>query len=219
MYRIIILPALILALSGCVTTPEISHQITDESHQRWQQRQQQLALIDSWEIHGRVALFVDDDVYNLGLNWTLNKNHSTLKLEAALGQGMIQLKKTNSEVTLLTSEGKSYSGRNAEQVLQHSTGWSIPVKGLESWIKGINHNNSSYLPNIDSAGRASSLSQDNWQINFLQYAEAPLAEHNHPELPRKIYMKRQNLALKIVIDQWQAQKNSAPSGIFPTFKD
>ena len=219
MTRLFFLSALILVLNGCATTPDLSAPVTDESHERWSQRQQQLSSIDHWQIRGRVALFVDDDVYNLGLNWMLNNDHSTLKLEAALGQGMIKLEKNNSHVTLLTNEGKSYSGQNAEQVLRQATGWSIPVIGLESWIKGINHNNSDYLPDIDSMGRASTLLQDDWKINYLQYNEVQLAENNNPELPRKIYMKRQNLALKIVIDQWQAQQNTSRSEIFPTFKD
>ncbi len=219
MTRLLVLPALFLVLSGCVTTPENAEPVTDESHERWYQRQQQLSTVQSWEIRGRVALFVDDKVYNLGLDWKLDKNLSTLKLEAPLGQGLIQLEKKDSEVTLLTSEGKSYSGQNAEQVLYQSTGWSIPVEGLKSWIKGINHNHSDYLPDIDSTGKAVSMLQDEWRINFLQYKKSQLANNYTPVLPRKIYMKRNNLALKIVIDQWQAQQNTSSTELFPSFKD
>ena len=219
MFRLFVLSALILVLGGCVTTPDTSEPVTDESHELWSQRQQQLSTIHNWEIRGRVALFVDDDVYNLGLDWKLGKNHSTLKLEAPLGQGLIQLDKKDSQVTLVTSEGKNCSGLNAEQVLLQSTGWSIPVEGLESWIKGINHDNSGYLPDIDSSGKALTLLQDNWRINFLQYKESLLANYNNPTLPHKIYMKRQNLALKIVIDQWQAQQNTTTTDLFPSFKN
>ncbi len=219
MSRYLLLTALILALNGCVTTPELSEQITDESHDRWAQRQQKLSSVHNWEIRGRVALFAGDDVYNLGLSWILEENHSTLKLEAALGQGMIQLEKNKTAVTLTTTKGETYFGENAEQVLLQSTGWSIPVEGLESWIKGINHNNSEYFPDIDSAGRARSLRQDDWKINYLKYEKTTADGQNNLELPQKIYMKRQNLALKIVIDQWQAQQNTSASEIFPTFKD
>ena len=219
MIRLFFLSALFLALNGCVSTAKLSTPVTDESHERWASRQQQLASVQNWHIRGRVALFVDDDVYNLGLNWKLNKNDSTLKLEAALGQGMIQIEKNSDQVTLLTSEDKSYSGQNAAQVLYQATGWSIPVEGLESWIKGINHNNSDYLPDIDSQGRALSLQQDGWKINYLQHKEFQVTELSSYELPRKIYMKRQNIALKIVIDQWQAQQNTVKSDIFPAFKD
>ena len=219
MTRLLFLSALILVLNGCVITTQLPPPVTDESHERWAMRQQQLSSLNNLQIRGRVVLFVNDDVYNLGLNWVLNEEHSTLKLEAALGQGMIQIEQTNNHVTLLTSEGKNYSGQNAEQVLHQATGWSIPVEGLEFWIKGINHNNSDYLPDIDGLGRASSLRQDKWKINYLQYKEFQIAELNTADLPRKIYMKRDNLALKIVIDQWQAQQDTTKSEIFPTFRD
>jgi len=219
MTRLLVLPALLLVLSGCVTTPENAEPVTDESHERWNQRQQQLSTIQSWEIRGRIALFVDDKVYNLGLDWKLEKDLSIIKLEAPLGQGLIQLEKKGQQITLLTSEGKSYSGQNAEQVLYQSTGWSIPVEGLKSWIKGINHNRSDYLPDIDSTGKALSLQQDEWRINFLQYKPSQLANRTTPVLPRKIYMKRNDLALKIVIDQWQAQQKTTSTELFPSFED
>ncbi|MCP4078143.1 MAG: outer membrane lipoprotein LolB [Gammaproteobacteria bacterium] len=219
MTRLPVLPALFLVLSGCVTTPENAEPVSDESHELWYQRQQQLSTVQNWEIRGRVALFVDDKVYNLGLDWRLDKDLSSLKLEAPLGQGLIQLEKKDSQVTLLTSEGKTYNGQNAEQVLYQSTGWSIPVEGLRSWIKGINHNQSDYLPDIDSTGKAVSMHQDDWRISFLQYKKSQLANNYTSVLPRKIYMKRDNLALKIVIDQWQAQQKTPSSELFPTFED
>jgi len=219
MFRLFFVSALLVLLSSCATTHPTEEPITDESHELWSQRQQQLSAIHYWKLRGRVALFVDEDVYNLGLSWELNKDHSKLKLEAALGQGVVQLEKNNTEVKLVTSEGETFSGQNSAQVLRQSTGWSIPVEGLEFWIKGINHDNSDYLPDIDSAGRATSLSQDGWQINFLEYSSTSLSEFNNPDLPHKIYMKRKNLALKIVIDQWQPQQNASSSELFPVFPE
>lgn len=217
--RLVLISALVVALSSCATAPELTAPITDESHEKWSQRQQQLSTQKHWQIHGRVALFANDDVYNLGLHWVMNESRSKLNLEAALGQGMIELEKTNTHVSLLTSDGKSYLGQNAEQVLYQATGWSIPVEGLAAWIKGINHADSDYLPDIDAAGRVSSLQQDNWTINYLEYSQVKSVDQRITDLPRKIYMKRQNLALKIVIDQWQPQQNTQASEIFPSFRD
>ncbi len=216
MIRLFLITALILVLNGCAT-PIVP--VTEQSYQRWNQRQQQLATLNNWDIHGRVALFINDDVYNLGLNWSIHENQSSMKLEAALGQGMINLEQNNAMVSLTTSTGETYYGANAEEVLRQSTGWSIPVEGLKSWIKGINHDQSEYLPEIDGTGRARSLTQDEWKINYLAYESSSPEAQTSLELPKKIYMKRQNLRLKIVIDQWQAQQNITPSVIFPDFKD
>lgn len=218
MWRLIILTVLVTLSSACVTLLDTAP-VTDESHEQWSFRQQQLASVTDWSIRGRVVLFVDDGVYNLGLSWTRNRDLSLIKLEAPLGQGMIRLEQTRSSVILTTSEGNTFIGRNAQQVLQQSTGWSIPIEGLQSWIKGINHPRSNYLPDIDSLGRAKSLLQDDWQINYLQYETVQLNQYGNPVLPRKIYMKRQDLALKIVIDQWQPLDPPSPSELFPAFPE
>ncbi|MDJ0832161.1 MAG: lipoprotein insertase outer membrane protein LolB [Gammaproteobacteria bacterium] len=214
--RLIVLSLLVALLGGCAT-PQPPPLVTDESHEQWSQRQQQLAGLDAWSIRGRVALYLDDDVYNLGLGWTRQQQDNRIKLEASLGQGLVLLEKNGHEVKLTTSEGETFYGSNAQQVLWQSTGWSIPIEGLVYWIKGINHPDSAYLPLIDHQGRATSLQQDDWQINFLEYRDARLEQFNNPALPRKMYMKREKVALKILIDQWQAEQNLNPSRLFPDF--
>ena len=206
-------------LAGCASMPVTPPPVTDDSHQQWQQRQQQLATLDQWSIRGRVALYLDDDVYHLGLGWIRNQGDNRIKLEASLGQGMLLLEKNDHQVKLTTTEGETFYGTNAQQVLWQSTGWSIPIEGLEFWIKGINHPGSAYLPLIDHNGLATSLEQDDWQIKFLEYEEVTLLKDYHPSLPSKMYMKREQLALKIQIDQWQAQQNLQPSELFPVFPE
>lgn len=208
---------ILIALSACATQRSASI-VTDASHELWQQRQQQLSTIDHWNLRGRVALYIQGDVHNLGLSWNRNQSHSTLKLEAPLSQGMVSLESTPSLATLTTSEGDIYTGKNAQQVLLQATGWSIPVEGLTSWITGINHSTTDYSPDIDASGRALSITQDNWRINYLNYAPTKLEAFKNSELPQKIYMKHDNLALKIVIDQWQNPTAPAPSDIFPVFQ-
>lgn len=209
---------MVTALSACTTiTPP--QPVTDESHERWQQLQQSLESLNEWSIRGRVALFVDDDVYNLGLGWIRKGDLTKLKLEASLGQGIIQLQKVASDVSLTTAEGENFVGTNAEQVLYRSTGLHIPVEGLQAWIKGIPHARSDHLPDINVAGQAITLFQDGWRVNYLEYETLSLQQHGITSLPRKIYMKRDNLALKIVIDQWQAKTSQTAPDLFPQFPE
>ena len=216
MLRLVFL-LLLTTLSGCVTLTD-EQPVTDQSHQRWEQRQLRLDTLDQWHLRGRVALFVNDDVYNLGLDWLRDGDASTLKLEAALGQGMVQLNSQHGKVELKTSEGEVFVGDNAEQVLYAATGWALPVEGLQSWIKGINHEQSNYIPDIDSRGRAQSIQQDGWQINYLAYQNYSLRGFGDAELPQKMYLRRGQLALKIVIDQWQSEAaETRDDALFPEF--
>ena len=208
---------MLVVLNACVSTATTL--VPDQSRELWDLRQQNLARIDHWDLRGRVALYINNEVHSVGLNWTRTPAHSTISLEAPLSQGMVKLETTAALVTLTTSEGKTYTGHDAEQVLFQSTGWSIPVEGLTTWITGINHMKSDYMPDIDASGKAISLNQDNWRINYLNYAPSQLIAYNNPELPQKIYMKHDQLALKIVIDQWQNPNTPTSSELFPRFPE
>lgn len=217
MLKKILLPCLALLLSACATLPEKA--ITDESHQLWQQHQQQLRPLLSWHIRGRVALFVNNEVYNLGMSWSRNDQHHSIKLEAALGQGVILLKKTPVHAELTTIEGETYTGTNAQQLLQQVTQLTLPVEGLQSWIKGLALENSSFVPDIDAEGRLITLQQDGWQINYFDYQRTDFSAGQQYELPHKLYLKRDNLALKIVIDQWTTQQAVESSPLFSDFPE
>jgi outer membrane lipoprotein LolB len=217
MLRNILLSLLVAIISACASLP--SKPVTEESHQLWEQRQQQLKPLVNWAIRGRVALFVDDKVYNLGMSWTRNAQHHQLNLEAALGQGVIRMKKTPGQAEMTTSDGETHYGHNAQQLLAQTTQLTLPVEGLETWIKGLGHENSPYLPDIDAEGRATTLSQDGWKINYFDYALTTLAPDLKLELPHKLYLKHENLALKIVIDQWAAAPVAETSPLFSDFPE
>ncbi len=208
---------LLLSLLGACATIPAKHPNLENGHKRWVQRQQRLKALTQWQIHGRIALFVNNDVYNLGLDWQRHGDRSSIKLEAALGQGMLRLTRNAGRAVLKTSDGKRYTGQNAEQVLRQATGWILPVEGLRAWIKGINHAGSDYQPDIDDHGLARSIRQDGWRINLFDYASINLKDFGTTELPQKLYLKRDHLALKIVIDQWQHTATPASDPQFPNF--
>lgn len=217
MTRSIALCLLGMALAGCASLPPPPAQPSEENQALFEDRITRLTPLNEWSIRGRVAVYVDEDVYNLGLSWRREGDISSLKFEASLGQGLVRLEKTPSSVELTTAEGERRQGQNAEQILYQTTGLTIPVEGLETWIKGIPHTATSYQPVIDANGRAQSLLQDGWYINYLDYEDPDPAQAQIPPLPRKLYMKHDRLALKIVIDQWQNPEIVNDSGLFPTF--
>ena len=208
--------ALGLVLAGCATVPEIA--VDDAASQAlWQQHRQQLEPFNDWSIRGRVVVFVEDEVYHLGLSWRREGDSSSLKFEASMGQGLMRLEKLNGRVVLTTAEGETYQGRNAQQVLYDSTGLTIPVEGLETWIKGLPRRDSAFEQALDTRGRSASLQQDGWFINYLDYLESDSVQSPRAPLPRRLYLKHNSLALKIVIDQWQNPAAPADAGLFPSF--
>jgi outer membrane lipoprotein LolB len=217
MQRFFLLSLLVALLSACASIAP--KPVTEQSYQRWNQRLTQLQGFNQWAMRGRVALFVNDDVYNLGMGWIRERQHHVINLEAALGQGMIQLDKKPGQAQLTTSEGETSYGNSAQQLLLQATGLTLPVEGLESWVKGIPHNNSSYVPKIDAEGRVISLSQDGWNINYFDYQPEALSPSYSVDLPHKLYLKQDHIALKIVIDQWHNEIESPASPLFSDFPE
>jgi len=214
MLRILSL-CLLLALSACATLPE-PQPVNAHSHELWRQQVSRLKPLDQWSIRGRVAVYVEEDVYNLGMSWQRRGMNSTLKLEASLGQGLIKLEKNENSVQLTTAEGESVHGHNAQQVLHETTGLLIPVEGLETWIKGIPHEQTDFRHGIDGDGNTRTLQQDGWHINYLDFTLANPQFAEQLTLPRRLYMKHGKLALKIVIDQWQNKPQQNQTDLFPT---
>jgi len=209
---------LVTALTACATIPA-PQPPNAQSQALWQQQLETLKPLSHWSIRGRVAIYVKEDVYNLGMSWQREDNNSTLKLEASLGQGLIMLTRNANRIELTTAEGESVHGNNAQQLLYDTTGLLIPVEGLQTWIKGIPHEQSDFQHAIDAEGRTQSLQQDGWKINYLKYSDSALPQIDRASLPRKLYMKHDGLALKIVIDQWQNDAQPPQSDLFPTFPD
>ena len=86
---------------------------------------------------------------------------------------------------------------------------------LKSWIKGLPLLDAEYDFDLQADGRLKSLRQDGWLINYLEYFAG---DHMSKGLPRKMYLKHTNLAIKIVIDRWQQIESETKSPvIFPDF--
>jgi outer membrane lipoprotein LolB len=99
-------------------------------------------------------------------------------------------------------------------VLEEVVGWSLPIGGLEFWIRGIPQPGADYRPRLDAGGRARSIRQDSWEISYLDYFDAQPA----PQLPRRIKLSRDELTLKLVIERWQQTEVEADtSDLFPEF--
>lgn len=211
---------LILAvlLGACGTATKLP--VTGQSHNDWAQYQLHAGRINSWDLHGRAAIFVDEDVHNIGLNWQRNEDEFVLTLEAPFGQGVFRLESSrepDSPVKLSLPDGQTVFAESAEAALERVLGWSIPVSGLESWIRGLPQRTDTFSHDLNGDGRLKSLLQDSWRVNYLEYFDFTDAEDG---LPRKLYLKHDRLALKIVIDRWQkpaTDVNAINPELFPDF--
>lgn len=206
----------VLLLSACSTASKIP--VTDQSHKDWKQYQLEAGRINSWDLRGRAAIFVDNDVHNIGINWRHSIDEFLMILEAPFGQGVFRLessRETELPVKLSLPDGQVQYAETAEAALESVVGWSIPVSGLESWIRGVPQKKAGFSHDLNGDGRLKALWQNDWRINYLDYFTF---EDPAKGLPKKMYLKHNKLALKIVIERWQRSESKATnSHLFPDF--
>jgi outer membrane lipoprotein LolB len=94
-------------------------------------------------------------------------------------------------------------------------GWRIPVTGLKSWIKGLPQPDVESNYEIDGLGRLKSLQQNGWFVNYLDYFPA---QKQVQQLPKRLYLKHNNVGIKIVIERWEKfEAQAEQESIFPNF--
>ena len=159
-----------------------------------------MGAMDSWDIHARAALTLKGEAYNIGLSWQRDADRFMLLLEAPFGQGVFRIDgAVGDSYRLRLPDGQIFSNATPEALLEDVIGWSLPISGLEYWIRGVPQPDAEFSHRIDARGRARSISQDRWTIDYLDYFDAA----PEPQLPRRIKLSRDDLTLKLVIERWQ----------------
>ncbi len=212
MNRLLLLAVALLAIAGCSQKRDPAQQ--DELQRLWLDRQQRAGAVESWNLHARAAITRRAEAYNVGIRWERDGQKSMLLLEAPFGQGVFRIDRPQGGwYRLRLPDGREFLNQTPEALLQDVIGWSLPISGLEFWIRGLPHPDSGYSHRLDVGGRARSIRQDDWKIDYLDYfADAP------PRLPRRMRLAHDELTLKLVIERWQQSEiDSSPSDLFPEF--
>lgn len=213
MIRLPLIAVALLALAACARPAGVS----DASARAvWEAQQQLLRGVDRWDLHARAALRLEGEAYQVGIRWQRGPGRFTLLLEAPFGQGVIRIDTLPfGGYELSLPDGRRFAGESPETLLEEVAGWSLPVAGLEYWIRGLPHPHSDFRHRSDGDGRARWIGQDDWSIDYLDYFDDDAANAG---LPRRIDLVHDELSLKLVIERWQAAElDPEPSDLFPDF--
>ena len=182
------------------------------AQQQWQSRQLVSQALDSWDVQARAVVKLEGEAYNLGIRWQQNFGQFIILLQAPFGQGVIRIESiSDDDYRLSLPDGRVLHNSSPEALLEQVIGWSIPISGLEYWIRGLPQPESEFSHRFDDAGRTRYLKQDGWSIDYIDHFESP-------ELPRRLKLAFDHILIKIVIERWQsAEIDEAPSELFPEF--
>jgi outer membrane lipoprotein LolB len=203
----------VLAIAGCSQFANLAEQ--QHAQALWASQQQEMAKYNDWDMHSRAVVKLEAGVYNIGIRWQRDPDSFMMLLEAPLGQGVFRIESKPGEAyRLRLPDGRVFENLTAEALLEDVIGWSLPISGLDYWIRGMPRPGSVYSHRVRADGRTRSIKQDQWVISYLDYFE----QQEDPRLPRKIKLVNDTIAIRLVVERWQpAKQGDSRSDLFPEF--
>jgi outer membrane lipoprotein LolB len=190
------LAALLLALllAGCAALPPATLQ-----------HPQAAADLDNWAFNGRVSLTRGETGWHAGLVWRERSGEYDLRVVGPLGQGAFELSGDAAGVMLVDADSRTFTTRDAEALVRHVTGWVLPVSGMHYWVRGLVAPGIEAQVERDSSGLLSRLVQSGWAISYDRYQSI-----GDLVLPGRLRMERDDIAVRLVIDEWLLNVTDTP---------
>ena len=213
MNKVVLALAATLA-AGCVTVAD--HPAQEDSSETWQLRRSELLLLNTWDIRGRVSARTVNEGWQASLRWARDKQRHEIDLWGPLGRGHVRLTFDDSGAELRDTDQSTYRADDAQQLLFKTTGWWLPLDGLNYWILGVPVPDTPNQHVLDESGRLMTLKQLGWNIRFMRYRR--FGRH---EFPGKLFIKREAgdlvqesreyerevpiLEVRLVVEKWMVE--------------
>ena len=158
---------------------------------------QQLSGIEHFFLQARIGIQANGRGSSGSTRWRHDSTGNDISILSPVGGTLAKIITSAEGVTLTTNDGKTLQAQNAESLTEQHLGWRLPLTGLPDWALGRPARALADKVEWDTIGRITSLTQNGWEIEYLEYMEAA-----GYRLPKKIQLKSDRLTLKLVIDRW-----------------
>ncbi|RLA25110.1 MAG: outer membrane lipoprotein LolB [Gammaproteobacteria bacterium] len=155
--------------------------------------QQQKLDIQKWVINGRL-LIQSDQVLTANIQWQHDNNKDKLKLFGTLGIGAMLIEINEREIVLDTGDGQKQRSEDVDGFIARQLGFVVPITALRQWILGA------YLQDVPVRQLEDGFQQLGWRITYNEYMQTSAGI-----MPRRIKITKQQMKLKLIIDQWEIQ--------------
>ncbi|HET7796357.1 MAG TPA: lipoprotein insertase outer membrane protein LolB [Nevskia sp.] len=190
--------AIAMGMSGCSSVP-VKPFNTDFSERNWGIRQANISGVQSFALKGRLAEAGIAGARG-DLDWTQSGERFDFRVSGPLGVGALAISGDPKGVEIRSKNGVIVTGE-PEAYMQEKLGWSLPLSLLRYWALGVpapmRELPKPMMVKLDDAGRALTLKQSGWQIDYLEYQPV-----NSLVLPRKLTLNNGSRSFRIVIDEW-----------------
>jgi len=152
---------------------------------------------DAFQLSGRVSVKYGAEAASGKITWQHDAAGDDLLFSTPLGQGVARIVRQGGLVSLTTSDHKVYQASDVETLTEQVLGWRLPLAGLPDWVRGRAVAGAPAQTRLDSAQRLAELRQSGWLVEYLAHK----SDNGPPALLR---LSREEVEIRLVIDQWQA---------------
>ena len=156
----------------------------------------------NFEFMARVLVEGGDKGFSGGIRWNHVSTVDNIQLLSPFRQVVAEIKSSEGTALLTASEQRIYRATNVENLIKQVLGWRLPILGLQYWVRGVNSPKTKSEIDRDADGRIIGIRQDGWTIIYTSYFPSQLIK---TERPRVLVLKRSNLKIKLVIDNWETK--------------
>lgn len=152
-------------------------------------------MLQAFSLQGRVSVKYGDEFLSGQLNWQARAGGDQVLLSTPLGQGLASISRDEQGVSLSRPGEPLVLAENVEMLTQSELGFRLPLSSLRYWIQGRPDPARASEVSVNASGGVARIFQDGWKIDYPEFSE---------NRPRKIYISREGLEIRLVIDTWQA---------------
>lgn len=196
----------LLFLSGCSHIPAPSvdrppQEYSAEQMDQFKTHQQALEQLTHWAVQARGAVRDGTQGGSFALHWRQSQDYSEVDLSGPFGQGQMYLAGTPEYMAIGHDPEQMRISATPERWLEENTGWPVPIAALPVWLIGqADASIDDGRIQINEAGLIVQQNAENWRIRYDRYDT-----HHGLSLPGLVEVTRDDLRLRILIDDWQIQ--------------
>ncbi|BCB07285.1 outer-membrane lipoprotein LolB [Vreelandella venusta] len=199
--RLLLAGIALLTLAGCATqTP-----VDDGGRQagQWERQQADVAAFDTWTLVGKAGLRTPQENTSANLDWNQHPHYFRMLISGPFGGGRSVLEGREGRFSLTTSDGR-FEAETPEALMEEQLGWSLPVRAMPDWVRGLPGEHASYQLETDELGFPNHLQQDGWEIDYRDWEQV-----EGMWLPRRLVMNYGDLRITLVVNQWQSTNSDS----------
>ena len=165
-----------------------------------QSREDAVRAQPQWGLVGRIAFDDGRETGSGRIEWREDDGRFEILLSAPVSRRSWRLAGAPGYARLDGLEGGPRIGSSAEDLLADEVGWTVPLRQLRAWARGLRGDPRARLGLDEGAGAGAlpaQIEEDGWTIRYRDW----FAEYN-PPLPRRVFAEQGERHVRLVVERW-----------------